>query len=129
MQGARAFVFAADEDFGITPVEAQACGTPVIAFGRGGVLETVVDGETGVFFDQQTPESLQAAVERFEESGSEYDPERIRRHAEQFSIERFRQEFSEYLDRQWSRFRSVELAAGRRRGSAERRFVAPSLPR
>ncbi len=121
MRGARAFVFAADEDFGITPVEAQACGTPVIAYGRGGALETVLDGETGVFFREQTTDSLRAAVEQFEATSADFEPERIRQHAEKFSAERFRQEFAELLDRQWRQFRR------RRRGAA--RVVVPSLPR
>jgi glycosyltransferase involved in cell wall biosynthesis len=121
MQGARAFVFAADEDFGITPVEAQACGTPVIAFGRGGALETVLDGETGVFFREQTPASIREAIEQFEATSADFEPERIRQHAEQFSVERFRREFAELLDRQWRRFR--------RRRSGAARVVVPSLPR
>ncbi|MCL5796635.1 MAG: glycosyltransferase family 4 protein [Gammaproteobacteria bacterium] len=66
MQRAKAFVFAAEEDFGITPVEAQACGTPVIAYGKGGALETVVAGKTGLFFEQQTVNSVVAAVATFE---------------------------------------------------------------
>jgi glycosyltransferase involved in cell wall biosynthesis len=73
MQNAKAFVFAAEEDFGITPVEAQACGTPVIAYGRGGVKESVIglDGDrpTGVFFESQTVESIRAAILEFENSG------------------------------------------------------------
>ena len=71
MQKAKAFVFAAEEDFGITPVEAQACGTPVIAYGKGGALETVrgLDEEnpTGLFFEEQTVESIVKAVNRFEQ--------------------------------------------------------------
>jgi len=106
MQRAKAFVFAADEDFGITPVEAQACGTPVIAYGRGGVTETVVDGETGIFFDKQTPESLNEAVERFQETASNFEPELIRKHAEQFGIERFRRELQELVEREWKKFQA-----------------------
>jgi glycosyltransferase involved in cell wall biosynthesis len=93
MQNARAFVFAAEEDFGITPVEAQACGTPVIAYGRGGALETVVAGETGLFFARQTPDHLCEAVGRFE-AGEPMDPEHIRRNAERFSIRHFRAAFA-----------------------------------
>jgi len=62
LQKARAFIFAAEEDFGIVPVEAQACGTPVIAYGKGGVLETVLDGKTGIFFHEQNADSIIAAV-------------------------------------------------------------------
>ena len=98
MQGARAFVFAAEEDFGIVPVEAQACGTPVIAYGRGGALETVVDGVTGVFFSEQTPGAIVEAVERFEAMCGAFSPEAIRRNAERFGVERFRSEFREAVD-------------------------------
>lgn len=104
MQRAQAFVFAAEEDFGITPVEAQACGTPVIAYRRGGVCETVIDGETGIFFDHQTPESLIAAVSRFEESRASFCPQRIRQNSERFAIERFRREFGDYVKNRWAEF-------------------------
>lgn len=109
MQGARAFVFAAEEDFGITPVEAQACGTPVIAFGKGGSLETVVDcadtsKATGVWFDEQSVDSLIAAVKRFECLPVKIDPHVCRKHAERFSIERFRNEFSAYVEQKWQDF-------------------------
>jgi glycosyltransferase involved in cell wall biosynthesis len=99
MQRARAFVFAAEEDFGIVPVEAQACGTPVIAYGRGGALETVVDGETGVFFAKQTPQSLAEAVERFDRLQPRLSAEQVRLHAERFSKERFAREFASFVER------------------------------
>ena len=102
MQRAKALVFAAEEDFGIAPVEAMACGTPVIAFGRGGATESVVDGETGLFFDEQSPAGIAAAVERFE--GKTFDAHAIRRHAEWFRPERFREEISALLHREWSAF-------------------------
>jgi glycosyltransferase involved in cell wall biosynthesis len=109
MQEARAFVFAAEEDFGITPVEAQACGTPVIAFGKGGVLETVVDSEdaslaTGIFFPEQTVASLVDAVRRFENQGRVFSALSCRKQAERFSNERFRQEFGDYVSEKFSAF-------------------------
>jgi glycosyltransferase involved in cell wall biosynthesis len=83
----RALVFPGEEDFGLTPVEAQACGRPVVAYAAGGSLETVIEGETGVFFRAHTPESLPEAVDRFERL--EFDPAVIRSHAERFDIEGF----------------------------------------
>jgi glycosyltransferase involved in cell wall biosynthesis len=97
LQRARAFVFAALEDFGIAPVEAQACGTPVIAFGQGGAAETVVDGTTGVLFSQQTPEALIAAIRMFELRQSRFNAEEIRANALRFSAERFRQQLSTFI--------------------------------
>lgn len=97
MQRAKAFVFAAEEDFGIVPVEAQACGTPVIAFGKGGSLETIENGRTGIFFDTQTSESIIEAVNTFE-SSNDFDPHYIRQNAERFSPERFRNEFQAIVD-------------------------------
>jgi glycosyltransferase involved in cell wall biosynthesis len=110
LQRARAFVFAAEEDFGITPVEAQACGTPVIAFGRGGALETVVMSPdpaqaTGVFFPEQTVESLVEAVHVFESHPEGFRPEVCRRHAERFSVDQFRQSFSAYVTARVTEFR------------------------
>lgn len=104
MQHAKAFVFAAEEDFGITPVEAQACGTPVIAYGKGGSLETVRelgvrDNPTGVFFKEQTVESLKAAVARFEQEQTAITYNNCRHHAEQFSGAIFRQNFKNYVNR------------------------------
>ncbi len=105
MQRAKAFVFAAQEDFGIVPVEAQACGTPVIAYGRGGVSETVIPGETGVFFHKQTVPSLQRAVRTFEKHQESFDPHAIRSHAERFDIERFRDQFEELIRTEYARFK------------------------
>src|SRR5262245_3863436 len=104
LQRAKALVFAADEDFGILPVEAQACGTPVIAYGRGGARETVIDGETGLFFSEQTPESLIAAVDRFESQPPIGDAAAIRQHALRFSTDRFCRELSEFVGLAWDRF-------------------------
>jgi len=97
MARCRAFVFAADEDFGIVPVEAQAAGAPVIAYGKGGSLETVVPDQTGVFFGQQNVESLTRAVQIFEEREHLFDAATIRKHAETFRPERFRAEFRAIL--------------------------------
>ena len=83
----RLLVFPGEEDFGIVPLEAQACGRPVVAYGRGGALETVKAGVSGIFFDQQTPEALQAAVAECAEKT--WDPTTIRAHAEGFSIQAF----------------------------------------
>lgn len=104
MQRARAFVFAAEEDFGIVPVEAMACGTPVIAYGRGGVRESVIEGETGLFFYEQTPEALVEGVERFEQLEKSLSIERIRLQAERFSVPRFRVAFSRLVERAWEQF-------------------------
>ena len=104
VQRARAFVYAAEEDFGIVAVEAQACGTPVIAYGRGGLAETVVPHETGVFFQEQTVDSLARAVQSFEALEDTIDPVRVRGHAEQFSADRFRREFDAIIDREYHRF-------------------------
>lgn len=102
MQGARAFLFPGEEDFGITPIEAQACGVPVIAYGRGGALETVQDGKTGLFFPEQTKESVIEAVKRFETM--RFDPAEIVRHAEKFSEERFRKELKAYILEEYRKF-------------------------
>jgi glycosyltransferase involved in cell wall biosynthesis len=99
MQKAKAFVFASVEPFGIAPVEAQACGTPVIAYGKGGVLETVINGKTGTFFKDQTVEGLITAVNDFEEKQDIFDYYEIRKNAEHFSKERFRKEFKEFVDK------------------------------
>ena len=106
LEHARAFVFAAEEDFGIAPVEAQACGTPVLAYGVGGARETVVEGETGLFFTEQTAESLKAVVEAFETGAHRFDPHRLRQHAERFSIARFRQAFASFVEQAWARFQA-----------------------
>ncbi|HVW00087.1 MAG TPA: glycosyltransferase family 4 protein [Planctomycetaceae bacterium] len=104
LQRAKAYVFAADEDFGISPVEAQACGTPVIAYGVGGVTESVIDGVTGTFFGEQTAASLIDAVQRFERQAPDFDPRVIRAQAERFSNARFRSEFEQLMRDAWECF-------------------------
>jgi glycosyltransferase involved in cell wall biosynthesis len=85
----RGLVFTPEEDFGIVPVEANASGRPVIAFGRGGVTDSIIPNETGIFFDEQTPDSLCDAIERFEQWLPEFDPQRAVANAARFSPERF----------------------------------------
>ncbi len=101
----RALIFPGEEDFGIVPVEAQACGRPVIAYGRGGVLETVVPNATGVFFTEQTPDALAAAVRAADRLT--FDPTIIRRHAERFSRPRFLTQVAEFA------MRAIESRRGR----------------
>lgn len=98
MQRARAFIFAAEEDFGIIPVEAQACGTPVIAFGKGGVCETVIDKKTGILFYEQTPSAICEAITRFENSPL-LDPDEIRKNAERFSKATFLVNMRNFVER------------------------------
>lgn len=98
----RALLFPAEEDFGIVPVEANACGAPVIAFGRGGATETIlpldqVKTPTGVWFNEQTPESLAEAMMHFETRQTAFDPQAMRRQAQQFSTRRFEDAISGYL--------------------------------
>ena len=97
---ARALLFPGEEDFGIVPVEAQAAGVPVIAYGIGGAQESVLDGQTGVLFAEQTAEGLAAAIERFE--GLDLDARQIRENARQFGRERFHAEMADVIDRAWT---------------------------
>lgn len=91
----RAFIFPGEEDFGIAPVEAQACGRPVVAFAAGGALDTVVDGVTGTYFHEQSPEALAQAVRRLE--AVSWDSTTIRTNAERFSTASFQASFSSYV--------------------------------
>lgn len=96
LSGARALLFPGQEDFGIVPVEAQAAGVPVIAYGVGGVSESVIDGRTGVLFDQQTPEALADAIARFE--SLRLDPGEIRDNARRFGRARFQAEMAGVIE-------------------------------
>jgi len=93
---ARALLFPQLEDAGVAPLEAQACGTPVIALGKGGALDTVVEGKTGLFFEEQTVQSLQDALQRFDHM--KFDPQIIRTHAQAFSSNRFRSQISSTVE-------------------------------
>lgn len=99
MSGAKAYITASEEPFGISVVEAQACGTPVIAFGKGGVLETVIENRTGIFFREQTVAAIVDAVKRFEEREPQFDRNEIRANAERFSVERFQSEFRAFVEK------------------------------
>jgi glycosyltransferase involved in cell wall biosynthesis len=107
IQDAKALIFAAEEDFGIVPVEAQACGTPVIAYGKGGARETVIESETGYFFAEQSPESIIEAVKAFE-AQPPLDPEKIRQNAERFAKERFKAVLKSFVDARYGEFRPTE---------------------
>lgn len=108
IQKSKAYIFAAEEDFGIAPIEAQACGIPVIAFGKGGTLETIVgeftneknvkETDTGIFFEEQSVQSLLSAVELFEKEHEKFNKNIIRTNALRFSKERFEKEFEQKID-------------------------------
>ncbi len=98
LQTCRALVFPGREDFGIVPVEAMAAGAPVLAFGQGGALETVIDGVTGAFFHEQTAEAIQAAVARLESGALSIDPAAAHRHALRFDAARFEREMRAAID-------------------------------
>lgn len=102
MANCRAFIFPGYEDFGITPVEAQAAGRPVIAFAGGGALDTVIEGETGLFFREQSVEALIETIEQFERMP--FDPAAARANAERFSNARFRQELNDFVKAKWQAF-------------------------
>jgi glycosyltransferase involved in cell wall biosynthesis len=142
MQRARALVFAAEEDFGIAPVEAQACGTPVIAFGRGGSLETVRGlgshaEPTGLWFGEQSEAAVIEAVQRFESAArparddgrsthGAFSPRACRAHAERFAPEMFRARLGALVEGTWERFCSERPAAAALHfGSAAQSIVAP----
>jgi len=101
--GCRAFIFPGEEDFGITPLEAQASGRPVIAYGAGGALETVIDNETGRFFHEQTPDALAETVRRFDPDT--WDTQKIRQHAEKFDEEVFKENIRNFVSSHFESFK------------------------
>jgi len=102
---AKAFIFPQREDFGITALEAMASGTPVIAYKSGGALETVLDGESGLFFDEQTVESLCDAISRFEKT--DFDPKTVALTTEKFASARFKSELRHFLETAWKEHQSM----------------------
>ena len=98
--GCRAFLFPGEEDFGITPLEAMASGRPVIAYGKGGALETVVEGVTGTFFHEQTTDSLVEALKRFE--SMTFDKQVLRAHAQKFDDEVFKARIKAFVEEKYN---------------------------
>lgn len=109
LQRCKAFIFAAEEDFGITPVEAQAAGAPVIAYGKGGAVETVIPYQTGLLFTAQTVESLMSTVKEFEALSSPLSASIIRQQAERFSETQFRSNFFKFVQQSLSEFTQSAL--------------------
>jgi glycosyltransferase involved in cell wall biosynthesis len=100
LRNARALIFPGEDDFGIVPVEAMAAGKPVIAYGIGGALESVVDGKTGLFFDEPTVESLTVTIRRFLTMEKKFDWREISQRAQRFSRERFRGDIMSVVEKQ-----------------------------
>jgi glycosyltransferase involved in cell wall biosynthesis len=113
----RALLFPGEEDFGMAPLEVAAAGRPTIAFRAGGATETIIEGLTGLFFDQQTPEALMDAIERFERQ--EWSPSEIRTRAEGFGVPVFRQAMSRFLERIGAPVRDIDFNA------VQERFPVP----
>jgi len=106
-QNCKAFVFPQIEDAGIVPLEAMAAGRPVIALNRGGSLDSMKEGVTGLFFKEQTVDSLIDAIARFEtlnQVQGKFDPQVIRQHAEEFDVNRFKEKIKNYIDQKWQQF-------------------------
>jgi glycosyltransferase involved in cell wall biosynthesis len=122
LQRARAFIFVAEEDFGIAPLEAQACGTPVLAFGQGGATETIIAGKTGLHFHEQTADAIVDVVKEFEALETEFDPQVLRANALRFSTEKFKAEFSRFV---WSRWDMHNTALGK--GDAGLRVISEKV--
>ena len=98
MRTAKAFVFAAEEDFGIIVIEAMACGTPVLALKKGGTAESVIDGKTGILFNEQNPASIIGAIKEFEKVATTFNPEAIRKYSFNFNREVFEENFKDFVN-------------------------------
>ncbi len=107
MQKAKAFVFAAEEDFGIMVVEALSCGTPVIAFNKGGITDTITDGKTGILFDEQTPASIKNAVEKFEKLPGNFIPSELSNYAKKFDRMNFEINIKNFVENKCAGFFNV----------------------
>jgi glycosyltransferase involved in cell wall biosynthesis len=105
VQQCKAFIFPGEEDFGIAPIEAQAAGQPVIAYGDGGALDTIIDGETGLFFKQQSVDALKSAITKFE--SMTFDPDKCQLNAARFSNSHFKTAIANYIDQALEDFRKV----------------------
>jgi len=104
---AEALIFPQLEDFGITPLESMASGRPVIAYKKGGALDTVIENKTGIFFDKQTPLHLKAAIEEYQEKKQSFQPEFLRKHAEEFDEKEFKKKFMKYLKEKWKHWQEI----------------------
>lgn len=105
LQGCRALVFPGIEDFGIMPLEAMACGKPVIAYQEGGALETVINKKSGLFFSPQNAEALKEALSQFEETEQDFNPEFIREHARAFNQQEFQKKMISFLQEKYQEFK------------------------
>ena len=104
MKRCRGFIFPPEEDFGITPVEAQAAGAPVIAYAKGGQAETVLHERTGLLFSHQTVESLVHSVKRLQASVDQFETARLVENAQRFSIDQFQSQFQNFVEKAWAQF-------------------------
>jgi glycosyltransferase involved in cell wall biosynthesis len=104
-KNAKAFIFPAEEDFGLTPIEAMASGTPVIAYKKGGLLETVKAGLSGIFFEKQSVNSLCQAIDKFEKTKENFIPQRIRESVQKFGIINFKGEFKNFVETKYRNFK------------------------